>query len=87
MVFPGAGAQVYRNEAGEPIGWDYPSYDEPDVGDIYDAWDEGYYDADDFDCEFCGGDCDGTCPEAVEAGAYGGIAEDAALESSLFGDC
>ena len=24
-MFPGAGAQVYRNEAGEPIGWDYPS--------------------------------------------------------------
>lgn len=26
-MFPGAGAQVYRNEAGEPIGWDYPADD------------------------------------------------------------
>jgi len=25
-MFPGAGAQVYYNEAGEPVGWDYPSY-------------------------------------------------------------
>ena len=29
-MFPGAGAQVYYNEAGEPLGWDYPSYDEPE---------------------------------------------------------
>ena len=28
MAFPGAGAQVYVNEAGEPLGWDYPAYDE-----------------------------------------------------------
>lgn len=28
-AFPGPGAHVYRNEAGEPIGWDYPSDDEP----------------------------------------------------------
>lgn len=27
-MFPGPGAQIYRNEAGEPLGWDYPS-DEP----------------------------------------------------------
>lgn len=27
MAFPGAGAHVYRNEAGEPIGWDYPADD------------------------------------------------------------
>jgi hypothetical protein len=35
-MFPGANAQIYRNEAGEPIGWDYPSYDEE------------YYDPDDY---------------------------------------
>lgn len=33
-MFPGAGAQVYRNEAGEPLGWDYPS-DEPEYLDPY----------------------------------------------------
>lgn len=33
-MFPGAGAQVYYNEAGEPLGWDYPS--EPDPDDFYD---------------------------------------------------
>lgn len=27
-LFPGSGAQVYRNEAGEVIGWDYPNDDE-----------------------------------------------------------
>jgi hypothetical protein len=34
-VFPGAGAVVYRNEAGEPLGWDYPS-DGPDEEYFYD---------------------------------------------------
>jgi hypothetical protein len=28
MMFPGAGAQVYRNEEGEPVGWDYPDENE-----------------------------------------------------------
>ena len=28
-MFPGPHAQVYYNEAGEPLGWDYPSHDEP----------------------------------------------------------
>lgn len=39
MTFPGAGAQVYYNEVGEPTGWDYPGYDEgpdPDDFDVYD---------------------------------------------------
>lgn len=27
MTFPRAGAQIYRNEAGEPTGWDYPADD------------------------------------------------------------
>ena len=35
MTFPGAGAQVYYNDAGEPLGWDYPSYDEPYDPDAY----------------------------------------------------
>ena len=26
-MFPGASAEVYYNEAGEPVGWDYPSAD------------------------------------------------------------
>ena len=26
-MFPGPNAVVYRNEAGEPIGWDYPADD------------------------------------------------------------
>lgn len=34
-MFPGAGAQVYYNEAGEPTGWDDASY-EPDPHDAYD---------------------------------------------------
>lgn len=40
-MFPGAGALVYYNDAGEPLGWDYPSYDpeyDPDdyLADDYD---------------------------------------------------
>lgn len=51
-MFPGAGAVVYTNEAGEPIGWDYPS--EPDY-DPYEEDDEPY--DEDFDpYEFDGGD-------------------------------
>ncbi len=33
-MFPGAGAQVYYNEAGEPLGWDYP--DLHDYNEWYD---------------------------------------------------
>lgn len=33
MAFPGPGAQVYYNEAGEPIGWDYPSDEPPELDD------------------------------------------------------
>jgi hypothetical protein len=45
-VFPGAGAQVYYNEAGEPLGWDYPG--EPDPGDAQD--DADFYA--DFDADY-----------------------------------
>lgn len=45
MVFPGAGASVHRNEAGEVLGWDYPGddpYDPDDYlnGDYDDGGDE-----------------------------------------------
>ncbi len=32
-MFPGPGARIYRNEAGEPLGWDYPSDDPTDYYD------------------------------------------------------
>lgn len=38
MNFPTAGARVYYNEAGEPLDWDYPSYDAPDPDDDYDSY-------------------------------------------------
>lgn len=41
-MFPGAGAQVYRNEVGEPTGWDYPSDPNEDPGDPYDDYDYDY---------------------------------------------
>lgn len=56
-MFPGANAQVYYNEEGEPIGWDYPHYDEPSDPDwdlpTVEDWDpedwddEGWEDDDD----------------------------------------
>lgn len=36
-MFPGAGARVFYNDAGEPLGWDYPSYDEPEWDDRADT--------------------------------------------------
>ena len=41
MTFPGAGARVDYNEAGEPVGWDYPDMYEP-----LDAFDPDDYDWD-----------------------------------------
>jgi hypothetical protein len=46
-MFPGANAEIYRNDAGEVLGWDYPSYGDqyepddylPDY-DEYDEYDE-----------------------------------------------
>jgi len=29
MAFPGPGAEIIRNEEGEVLGWDYPSYEPP----------------------------------------------------------
>lgn len=68
MTFPGAGAQVYYNEAGEPTGWDYPGYDDgPDPDDEY-----GY---DDFDedgdpdwviCDECGNEYESGEPAVAQ---------------------
>ncbi|HEY8926074.1 MAG TPA: hypothetical protein VIU64_16935 [Polyangia bacterium] len=38
-MFPGAGASVDYNEAGEPISWDYPQYDEGPDPDDFDDYD------------------------------------------------
>lgn len=71
MTFPGAGARIFTNEAGEPIGWDYPS-DEPyeDWTPDYDSrWQEGFDEGE--WCEGCGEEVfytdnwqctDDTCP-------------------------
>lgn len=45
MTFPSATSTIYRDEVGEVIGWDGPSYDEPHVEE-----DPYYYDEN--------GDCD-----------------------------
>lgn len=42
-MFPGANANVYYNEAGEPLGWDYDPPDD-DPGDPYDDYDRFDYD-------------------------------------------
>lgn len=52
-MFPGPYAQIYRNEAGEPLGWDnvYPEdYDPPD-DDPFDWPDEDEEDEEDEDDE------------------------------------
>jgi hypothetical protein len=46
-MFPGAGAQVYRNEDGEPVGWDYPSRGESEYCDRC-----GMTHSITFDCEY-----------------------------------
>lgn len=38
MTFPAAGAQIFYNEAGEVLGWDYPDYDAPIDPDEYDDY-------------------------------------------------
>jgi len=41
-MFPGPYAEIIRNEAGEPIGWDNHYYDEPEYDDFDydDGWDD-----------------------------------------------
>lgn len=66
MTFPGAGAQIYHNEAGEPTEWDYPGYDEGPDPDDFDPYDN------DFDedggtewviCDECGNEYEDGDPE------------------------
>jgi len=38
-MFPGYGAQIYRNEEGEVLGWDYPDRDDPYETET-DDWDD-----------------------------------------------
>ncbi len=59
-MFPGPGAVIYRNEAGEPTGWDYPSSD----GDA-----SAYY------CDRCGFSHVGPCPIEDEDEAFDGCCE------------
>lgn len=64
-MFPGANAHVYRNEAGEPTGWDYPSQDDPyDPDDLLpdypddedlDGWDDDAEPAEGPRCSICDG--------------------------------
>lgn len=51
-MFPGPNAQIYRNEAGEVLGWDYPP-DEPYEPDPYEAdyYDDPYEHT--YDCPAC----------------------------------
>lgn len=40
-MIPGANAHVYYNEEGEPIGWDYPEYDDEfTYENFYEDYDE-----------------------------------------------
>ncbi len=39
-MFPTYGSVIIRNEAGEPLGWDYPDRFEPDSNDPYDDYHE-----------------------------------------------
>lgn len=62
-MFPGPGAQIIRNEAGELLGWDYPS-EEPDFDE--DEADRRFHA---LRCDGCGNhpeDCD--CDEDDDAG-------------------
>lgn len=45
MTFPGAGARIFRNEAGEVLGWDYPSYDPPELDPFEEAEADAAYEA------------------------------------------
>lgn len=49
-MFPGPHAQIYYNEAGEPLGWDYPDLDpQTDPDEWYERTEEDY--AEDYDEE------------------------------------
>jgi hypothetical protein len=52
-MFPGPNAQVYYNEVGEPLGWDYPSEDDAYVDE--DELDRRYWEDPRYICSVC--DC------------------------------
>lgn len=68
MTFPTAGSQVYYNEAGEPLGWDAPDYDDgPDPDEFYDAAD--YFEdggAEWVVCDECGQEYEDGDPEIAK---------------------
>jgi hypothetical protein len=73
-MFPTAGSEIYRNNAGEVLGWDGPSsydLDGPDPDDYYDLFGDCDDSEDDYDygeCGYCGTECDGDCePVRCEA--------------------
>lgn len=59
-MFPGPGANIIRNEAGEPLGWDYPA--EPEFDDF-----DRDYDREADVCPYC--DRVMSHREAAEQGA------------------
>ncbi len=83
-MFPGAGAQVYRNEAGEPLGWDYPSEPDFDPFDGLDDREDDRFDGGCIDCgeeavidsEFCA-DCLGETQEAPIREDFGHFGDEA----------
>lgn len=61
MIFPGPNSEIYRNEAGEPIGWSNESSYEPEYCDYCggahnqdncpDYWDDDDGDDEEYDDE------------------------------------
>jgi hypothetical protein len=47
MAFPGPHAEVFYNEAGEPLGWDNHYYDEPPDSSLMDDFDYSDHDEED----------------------------------------
>lgn len=90
MTFPGAGAQIYRNEAGEPTGWDYPQYDEGPDPDDFDDFDYDDYDEDDDEPDGPDDDDDeGDGPEdpnALVARLLADLEQERGLKVRYFGD-
>lgn len=48
-AFPGPHAQVYTNEAGEPIGWDYPPDPAEEAYERQLEWDDRPWQPEDYD--------------------------------------
>jgi len=84
-MFPGAGATVYRNEAGEVTGWDNSSYYEPEYDpDVY-LDRGGDYEEHSHQCRECKADFDCPDPDVDYRGdcrTFGGLCED--CEDALY---